>query len=65
VLFVPGQGGSYKQVRSVASEAHRMFENPAFFFDSDDPTRVLGFILAISHIFKENSYGFCSGRQKD
>ena len=40
VLFVPGNSGSNKQVRSIASEAARMFEKPKFFFDSDDPTKV-------------------------
>jgi hypothetical protein len=36
ILFIPGNSGSYKQVRSIASESARFFNKPAYFFDFED-----------------------------
>jgi glycosylphosphatidylinositol deacylase len=40
VLFIPGNAGSYKQVRSIASESHRLFNNMKEVYDSDMPDKV-------------------------
>ncbi len=36
ILFIPGNSGSYKQVRSIASESARFYAKPTYFYDHED-----------------------------
>uniref|UniRef100_A0ACD5Y3E2 Uncharacterized protein n=1 Tax=Avena sativa TaxID=4498 RepID=A0ACD5Y3E2_AVESA len=49
VLFIPGNGGSYKQVRSLAAESFRAYQNgplePSFYRDASSTSELEGFSL--------------------
>lgn len=40
VLFVPGNAGSYKQVRSFAAESYRIVNKINVFYNSEEPSKV-------------------------